>query len=168
MLPLFDKTLSRVSREHYITGKSSINFPLNDETGGWHFMNYYDKDSGVFKVSLSGIHFPETSSYLGDDGVIDVSAEMKRRGIDTSKSRIFMADHYRAAADMVIRWALSESKHCNVEVNDWFPKDEDQRKFFSYIDKARQKLEEVGKWKKVDCWKRSQLELASQGTENSM
>lgn len=168
MLPLFDNNLSRVTKDHYITGKSAINFPLNDDTGGWHFMSYYNKDKGIFKVSLSGIHFPETFSYLGDDGIIDVSIDMKKRGINAGGSRVYMADHYRAAADMVIRWALSDSKDCNVEVNEWFPKPEDQRKFFAYIDKAKQKLEEVGKWTKVDCWKRSQLELVSQGIESSM
>lgn len=29
-----------------------------------------------------------------------------------------MADHYRAAADMIVRWALSASIHCSVEIDD--------------------------------------------------
>ena len=168
MLPLFDKNLSRVSREHYITGKSSINFPLGDETGGWHFMSYYDKDNGIFKVSLSGIHFPDTHDFLGDEGVVDVAELMIKRGIKISQAHIYMADHYRAAADMVIRWALSDSKNCNVEVSEWFPKPVDQFKLYSFIFKAKQKLQEVGKWTKVDCWMRSQKELESRGIENNI
>ena len=168
MSPLFDSDLSRVSRDNYITGKSSINFPLDDETGGWHFMSYYDKSKGVFKVSLAGIHFPDTFSYLGNDGVIDVVDQMKRRGIHVNSPHIYMADHYRAAADMIIRWALSERKNCNVEINEWFPKPEDQNRLFDYIAKAKQKLQEVGKWTKVDCWMGSQKELVSPGIESSM
>lgn len=51
--PLFDFDLKRVSHKHYITGKSAINFPHpGSTTGGWHFLAYFDRESGVAKVSL--------------------------------------------------------------------------------------------------------------------
>lgn len=63
--PLFDFDLKRVSREHYITGKAAINFPnAGSTTGGWHFMSYFDRDTGVAKVSLAGIHYPDTADFL--------------------------------------------------------------------------------------------------------
>jgi hypothetical protein len=53
--PLFDFDLKRVSRTHHITGKAAINFPhAGSTTGGWHFVSYFDRDSGVAKVSLAG------------------------------------------------------------------------------------------------------------------
>ncbi len=45
-----------------------------------------------------------------------------------------MADHYRAAADMVVKWALSDSKHCNVEVAEWFPAPEAKQQLFEVLD----------------------------------
>ncbi|WP_177333642.1 hypothetical protein [Pseudomonas sp. RIT-PI-q] len=46
--PLFDFDLKRVSRENQITGKAPINFPNpRSTTGGWHFLSYFDRESGV-------------------------------------------------------------------------------------------------------------------------
>lgn len=67
--PLFDFDLKRVSFEHYITGKAAINFPHPESTtGGWHFLSYFDRDTGVAKVSLAGIHYPDTAEFFGDAG----------------------------------------------------------------------------------------------------
>ena len=71
--PLFDFDLKRVSRTHYITGKAAINFPQpGSTTGGWHFLSYFDRDSGVAKVSLASIHYPDTTGFFGRTGVIVV------------------------------------------------------------------------------------------------
>ena len=120
--PLFDFDLKRVSLEHYITGKAAINFPHPESTtGGWHFLSYFERDSGVAKVSLAGIHYPDTTGFFGDAGVIDVTEKLAKRGWFLDGQLLFMADHYRAAADMIVRWALSESEHCNIEIDEWFP-----------------------------------------------
>lgn len=56
--PLFDLDLSRVTREHYITGKAAINFPhLGVTTGGWHFLNYWDRESGGVESVACGDSF---------------------------------------------------------------------------------------------------------------
>lgn len=63
--PLFDFDLKRVSHQHYITGKAAINFPHpGSTTGGWHFLSYFDREAGVVKVSLAGIHYPDTDAFL--------------------------------------------------------------------------------------------------------
>ncbi len=65
-MPRFDVDLCRVSREHYITGKASINFPWPaTTTGGWHHLSYWDRDAGQVKVSLAGIHYPTPHTILG-------------------------------------------------------------------------------------------------------
>lgn len=70
--PLFDFDLKRVSRTHYITGKAAINFPhAGSTTGGWHFLSYFDRESGVAKVSLAGIHYPDTAGFFGSFRVMD-------------------------------------------------------------------------------------------------
>lgn len=155
--PLFDFELKRVSHQHYITGKAAINFPHPESTtGGWHFLSYFDRESGVAKVSLAGIHYPETTVYFGDLGIIDVTEELAKCGWSVEGRRLYMADHYRAAADMVVKWVLSESKHCNVEVADWFPSPADRRRLIELLDLAKPNLLEVGRLEKMQAWLSSQ------------
>jgi len=155
--PLFDFDLKRVSREHYIIGKAAINFPhAGSATGGWHFLSYFDREAGVAKMSLAGIHYPETIDFFGDAGVIDVTEQLARLGWFAEGRRLFMADHYRAASDMIVRWALSEAGHCNVEVTDWFPSPEDRQGLLTFLDLGKPKLFEMGRLKKMEAWLSSQ------------
>ncbi|MEA9990464.1 hypothetical protein QN404_16365 [Pseudomonas sp. RTS1] len=151
--PLFDFDLKRVSREHYITGKAAINFPhAGSTTGGWHFMSYFDREAGVAKVSLAGIHYPDTSDFFGNSGILDVTVRLAKRGWPVDGASIFIADHYRAAADMLVKWALSESRHCNVEVADWFPSPGDRQGLVMLLDLGKPKLLEMGRLQKMEAW----------------
>lgn len=155
--PLFDLDLSRVSREHYITGKAAINFPSPEGvTGGWHFLSYWDRNAGVAKVSLAGIHYPDTTEYFGDVGIVEMSQVLVRLGWPVEDRDVFIADHYRAAADMIVRWALSESQYCNVEIEDWFPGDDDKQRFVNLLLAATPRLQELGRLEKVNSWLRDQ------------
>jgi hypothetical protein len=90
--PLFDFDLKLVSRRHYITGKAAINFPHPGcTTGGWHFLSYFDRDSGVAKVSLAGIHYPDTDAFFGDAGIADVTDQLADRGFRVEGRRLYMA-----------------------------------------------------------------------------
>lgn len=158
--PLFDLDLSRVTREHYITGKAAINFPHPGvTTGGWHVTSYWDRDSGMCKVSLAGIHFPDNTSFLGDAGIVDATQLLAERGWHADGKTVWMADHFRAAADMVIRWALSDSQHCNVEISDWFPSGEDQQRFLDLLSTGMAELRAISKSDKVSAW------LSTQGVQ---
>ncbi|MEE4072648.1 hypothetical protein [Pseudomonas viridiflava] len=155
--PLFDFDLKRVSHQHYITGKAAINFPYpGGTTGGWHFLSYFDRGSGVGKVSLAGIHYPETTGYFGDLGITDVTDQLAERGWFVDGRRLYMADHYRAAADIIVKWTLSDSKHCNVEVAEWFPSPADRQKLLRLLELARPKLLAVGRLEKMEAWLSSQ------------
>ncbi len=155
--PLFDFDLNRVSRQHYITGKAAINFPCPGcSTGGWHFLSYFDRDSVVAKVSLAGTHYPDTDAFFGDTGITDVTEQLKERGWRVEDKRLFMADHYRAAADMIVKWALSDSRHCNVEVAEWFPSPEARSQLLGVLDRGKPKLSELNRLQKVEAWLSSQ------------
>jgi hypothetical protein len=150
---MFDHDFSRVTRKHYITGKSAINFPLvGVTTGGWHSLAYFDRDSGMIKLSLAGIHYPDTSSFYSDAGIRDMSKELERRGWSTGGRAVFMADHYRAAADMVAKWAMSNSKHCSVEIANWFPGESDRERFLDLLTTGSTRLQEIGQLEKVERW----------------
>ncbi|MBD0703701.1 MULTISPECIES: hypothetical protein [Pseudomonas] len=151
--PLFGFDLKRVSLEHYITGKAAINFPHPESTtGGWHFLSYFERDSGVAKVSLAGIHYPDTTDFFGDAGVIDVTDELARRGWSVEGRQLYMADHYRATADMIAKWALSESKHCNVVIHGWFPSPSEKQRLLEILDAAKPRIFKVGRLHKVEAW----------------
>ena len=154
--PAFDHDFSRVSREHYITGKSAINFPTMRATGGWHSLAYFDRDSGVMKLSLAGIHYPDTTAFFSDAGICDMSQELARRGWSAGGRAVFMADHYRAAADMVAKWAMSNSNHCNVEIANWFPAEPDREIFLELLATGSIRLQELGRLGKVENWLRYQ------------
>lgn len=155
--PLFDFDLKRVSREHYITGKAAINFPhAGRTTGGWHLLSYFDRDSGVAKVSLAGIHYPDTTDFFGDAGICDVTGQLAKLGWVSEGKRLFMADHYRAASDMIVKWALSGSRHCNVEVAEWFPTKVEKQLLLAILEMGKPKLFELGMLKQVEAWLSSQ------------
>ncbi|RJX78500.1 nucleotidyltransferase family protein [Pseudomonas sp. LS-2] len=150
--PLFDFDLKRVSHEHYITGKAAINFPHpGSTTGGWHFLSYFNRESGVAKVSLAGIHYPDTTEFFGDMGVLDVTDPMAQRGWSVEGRRLYMADHYRAAADMLVRWALGDSDHCNVEIDEWFPSPSEKQRLLEILDVAKPEFLKVGRLHKLEA-----------------
>ncbi len=155
--PLFDFDLKRVSRTHYITGKAAINFPhAGSTTGGWHFLSYFDRETGVSKVSLAGIHYPDTTDFFDDAGILEVTDQLAKLGWALEGRRIFMADHYRAAADMIVKWTLSDSKHSNVEMAEWFPSLEDRQMLFMLLETGKQKLLDMGRLQKLEGWISSQ------------
>lgn len=78
--PLFDFDLKCVSLEHYINGKAGISFLQSESTtcvGGAPF-SYFDRKSGVVKVSLVGMHHPDTTRPFCDEGVIDVDNQLAK------------------------------------------------------------------------------------------
>lgn len=108
------------------------------------------------KVSLAGIHYLETKAYLGDLGIIDLTDELAERGWPVDGYRLLMAERYRAAVDMIVRWALSESDHYSVEIDDWFASHAERRRLLEILDTARSQLSKVGRWQKVEAWLRTQ------------
>lgn len=155
-MPNFDHDFSRVSRENYITGKAAINFPWSKMlTGGWHTLAYWDTDRGLTKVSLAGIHYPDTSEYFGETGILDATTELRRRGWIVTRE-IYMADHFRATGDMVLKWTLGESRNCNVELADWFPDAKNHKKVVAMLRSTFDKLD-VDRRNKISEWLELQI-----------
>ena len=149
MQPLFDFDLKRASREHYVTGKAAINFPrLGSTTGGWHFLSYFDREAGIVKVSLAGIHYPDATDFFDDAGVTDVTDQLFQRGWSAEGRKLFMADHYRAVVDMIARWG-------SVQIAEWFPTEMDRQRLLDLLDIGRPKLCVLSRQEKVDAWLRS-------------
>lgn len=107
-------------------------------------------------MSLAGIHYPNTDAFFGDMGITDVTEQLRARGWPVEGRRLFMADHYRAAADMVVKWAISDSSHCNVEVAEWFSSPEARSRLLELLDLGKPKLSELDRLQKVEAWLSSQ------------
>lgn len=104
------------------------------------------------KVSLAGIHLPDTTAFFGDAGILDATRLLAERGWHGEGRTLWMADHFRSAADMVVRWALSDFEHCSVEADEWFPTAEDRQRFLELLGAAKLQLREVGRLEKVERW----------------
>ena len=61
----------------------------------------------------------------------------------------------RAEADMILEWVLSESRHCSVEIAEWFPTEMDRQRLLDLLDIGRPKLCVLSRQEKVDAWLRS-------------
>ena len=57
---------------------------------------------------------------------------------------------------MIVRWALSESIHCSVQVDDWFSSRAERQRLLEILDTGKSKLSEVGRLQKVEAWLRTQ------------
>lgn len=57
---------------------------------------------------------------------------------------------------MIVKWALSGSRHCNVEVAEWFPTKVDNQLLLATLDKGEPKLFELGMLKQLEAWLSSQ------------
>ena len=107
-------------------------------------------------VSLAGTHYPDPTAYFSELGIIDVTDELAERGWSVEERGLFMADHYMAAADMVVRCALSESIYCSVVLNNWYHSQAERLRLLETLDTATSQLPRVGRWQKVEAWLRTQ------------
>lgn len=158
MAPL-DTDFSRVTLTHYITGNAAINFPWRDATtGGWHRLAYWIKDKGEVRIALAGYHYPDTSAYLAEYGIEEVTHMLIRRGWKVEHP-VFMATHFRAAADLAISWALSQAPHSNVELVDWFPEEKNFRAITDLLRLTAEKLDPFSR-ARLNQWLEEQLQAA--------
>ncbi|WP_371321588.1 hypothetical protein [Pseudomonas viridiflava] len=107
-------------------------------------------------MSLAGIHYPDTDAFFGDTGISDATEQLRKRGWLVEDNKVFMAGYYRAAADMVVKWALSDSPHCNVEIAEWFPSPEARSRLLELLNIGKPKLWELSRLQKVEAWLSSQ------------
>jgi hypothetical protein len=107
-------------------------------------------------VEQAAIHYPDTTACFGELGIIDLTDELAERGWSVEERRLYMADHYMAAADMVVRCALSESIYCSVVLNNWYHSQAERQRLLETLDTATSQLPKVGRWQKVEAWLRTQ------------
>ena len=93
---------------------------------------------------------------------MNASKELKQRGWQIDH-QIYMANHFRAAGDMALAWAFGQSKHCNVELSEWFPGDRDLADMLSLLRRALDRLDGAER-DRLDLWLESQLRQDGRST----
>ncbi|WP_424965395.1 hypothetical protein [Dinoroseobacter sp. S375] len=90
----------------YVSFNQALNLRAEGElTGDWHFkvMFFCVKDEPRKMASLAGEGMPVNSNHsLADRGIREMSKELQRGGVIFGDAPVFVANHYRAIADIVI------------------------------------------------------------------
>ena len=94
------------SVHRYVSFNRALNLRVEGEmTGDWHFkvMFFCVKDEPRKKASLAGEGMPINSNdSLADLGIREMSKDLKREGVISHDAPVFVANHYRAIADIVM------------------------------------------------------------------
>ena len=54
-------------------------------------------------MSLTGIYFSDRTAFFGDAEISDATELLAKRGLHADGKTVWMADHFRAAADLVAK-----------------------------------------------------------------
>lgn len=130
------------SPSRYLSGMVALNVPSPEGTGDWHqdgtfFMGPVRIPRGL--LAGPGCEW-DTTPYLGQVGVIDVSSRLDAAGIPHPEGPVWAADHARAIADMVIGHAVAGRVVAHVDLDAWMHFDEDKDAVFALLDIAMYKL----------------------------
>ncbi len=115
----------------YISFKRALNLRLPGElTGDWHFdVSFfgYPERSYVRLAGRNGL--VDTTPTLGSRGVRDMGRQIANAGIKPYEGPVWVANHYRAIADMAMdrlqNWSWSAETFPAHQINDWLWSEED-------------------------------------------
>lgn len=122
----FGRFLSGTSPSRYISFVRALNVRLpSEDTGDWHFR----RESFPFKAPLAGPDSEGLNSHsaLGTLGVRDMASALARHDIGDGSVPIYIANHYRAIADIAARMivkGLDERVLTNRTINAWLDTEE--------------------------------------------
>lgn len=104
------------------------------------------------RVIVAGRHY----LVFNNAGIIGVTEQLAKRGCFVDGRQLYMTDHYRAAADIIVRWALGDSDHYNLEIDEWFPSAEVRQLLLEILALGKPRPLEMNRLQKVEVWLSSQ------------
>ncbi|NRA88160.1 MAG: hypothetical protein HRU28_12385 [Rhizobiales bacterium] len=123
--------IPKTSPERYISFLHALNLRYPDEdTGDWHFMpSFFIKDGEADRsVVIAGKGCKvDTTPSLKDLGVREMSDILIDQGVIKVKTPVYVANHYRAIADLVMADLLSGRRPTVAgvsDINDWLDTEE--------------------------------------------
>ena len=135
------------SPTHYISFKHALNVRYRTEdTGDWHFESAFFGDPEISRPIPRAGEGEEinTNPSLGEKGVREMSEVLFAQRVLSSRSPVYVANHYRAIADIAMLH-LSENQHPTIAtvraINAWLDTEEQVKMLVSeYLLPLRQQL----------------------------
>lgn len=145
------------SPDHYITGKAALNVPNEDGSfADWHFTETFL--SGRGKIRVAGMDTPTTTPMLGNYGIRECSATLRRFGLAIPPTnRVYAASHIRAILDMVL-FSLDKKRFpSHVSVHDLIDSDEDISEIKTQVHHLKQKISDQITLSLLTQWEQTYL-----------
>lgn len=122
-------TIPRTSQTLYISFTHALNLRMpGEDTGDWHFLSAFFGNDGNRVAPLAGKgQRVDTTPVLGSLGVRDMSEDLRSRAVLHDDRPVYVANHYRAIADIAMsELALSRAPTtaCVNEINAWLDTEE--------------------------------------------
>jgi len=133
--------LPATSPEHYLTGTSAMAIP-SPETPfvDWHFVDTFLEGKASFRVA--GANFPDTSVLLGNRGVRECSATLRRLGVPLPPGHDFYAaNRDRALLDLIVSNLLQSRRPDHLRLEDYCEDETDARPLRRQLEDLRQRLD---------------------------
>lgn len=136
-------TLPHTSPDCYITGKAALNVPNEDGSfADWHFTETFL--SGRGKIRVAGMDTPTTTPMLGNYGVRECSATLRRFGLavpDTEK--VYTANHVRAILDMVLASLAKKKMPAHVVAEEFIDSESELAELRSKVQELKTKISDT-------------------------
>ncbi len=135
--------LPHTSPDHYITGKAALNVPNEDGSfADWHFTETFL--SGRGKIRVAGMDTTTTTPMLGNYGVRECSATLRRFGLavpDTEK--VYTANHVRAILDMVLASLAKKKMPAHVVAEEFIDSESELAELKSKVQELKTKISDT-------------------------
>lgn len=153
------KNIPKTTALQYISGLNSLNLDLRDSTGsGWHFANVWSEEGKELRLYGKGTH-ADTTAFMGYLGIADRSEDLRRMGVPI-RSGVYVANHFRAAADITYE-SLIRYRHVGPvrgSVDFYFPAEDQKEILFKYLLLVRGHVDEVRR-ELLDDWLSEEFRL---------
>ncbi len=148
--------IPKTSLETYVSGIVALNILSPDDTGDWHSGSILHANPTSCERYIYGLGQPRNTNYLfGTSGVFDGTSRLVMMGYHPENVPVFIADHPRACADMIMCGLLPFQPVNAISLDDWFPTDLDKARVYKYIRIMEKNLngsmlEKLKKWKALN------------------
>ena len=136
--------LPETSLDRYIGGMAALNLPTGEWTGHWHReQTFFQPRRKLSRSFISGAGCStDTTALLGHEGIVDCTQLVDALRIAHQGSRVFVATHARAVADLVLGALQRGESPDFVDLDDYMPRPEHKRAVFKFLDLAAPKLDD--------------------------
>ena len=150
-------TIPQTSEKNYITGKAALNVPYEDGTfADWHFDAVFL--SGRGKIRVAGQDAPDTIKLLGNYGIRECSAVLKRFGVSLQAGeKVYVANHIRAFLDMVLASVIKKRLPEHVTIEDMIDSPQERRELQAQITALKERITDPVTLSLLQQWEQCQL-----------